>query len=103
MTFTEQLPNANKQETICFFTINHNGITLLNDYLEWEMSIVTRMDMQVDVFGITLPNLDFNNGAVRENFTQKGRHLDKCIHMALSTSKQTILTILRDQVKQLYN
>ena len=92
MTFNNDWPNTDKRDTIRFFTINHNGITSYNDYLEWEMAIATIVDMQVDIFGITEPNLDFNKGIVRENVTQKARHFDKYMRLSLSSSKQKIST-----------
>ena len=90
MTFTESWPNTNERNSIQFFTINHNGITSYNYYLEWELTIAMLADMQVNVYGITEPSLDFNNGSVRESFTKKGRYFDKYMRMSLSSSKQTI-------------
>ena len=90
ITFTEEWPSTESRDTFRVFHINHNGITYHNDYLEWEMSIAYLMDMQVDVFGITEPNLDFNNKIVKDDFIQRGRFFDSYMHMAVSSSLRTV-------------
>ena len=90
MTFDEGWPNIDKRDTIRIFHINLNGISHYNDYLKWEMTIGFLMDMQVDIFGLTEINLDMNNGRVRDNFIQYGKHFDQYINMTTSSSKQTV-------------
>ena len=90
ITFTSEWPNPNERETIRLYHINHNGITYMNDYLEWEMTLAYLMDMQVDVFGITEVNLDFHNRIVKDDFIQKGKFFDSYMQMSVSASHQKI-------------
>ena len=90
ITFTNEWPSTNTRDTIRLFHINHNGINYHNDYLEWEMSLAYLMDMQVDIFGITEANLDFNNRIVKDDFIQKGNFFDSYMHMAVSSSLQKV-------------
>ena len=90
ITFEEGWPNDKTSNTIRCFYINHNGITYHNDYLEWEMSLAYMMDMQVDIFGITEPNLDFNNRIVKDEFIKRGHFFDTYMKMSVSASLQKV-------------
>ena len=83
-------PSPKKQGTIRVFTINMNGITYYNNYLEWEISMAFLMDMQVDIYGITETNLDFENKEVKHEFIQKAKYFDKYMKIAVSASKQKV-------------
>ena len=90
MRFDESWPNIDKRKTFRLFHINLNGVTYHNKYLEWEMTIAYLMDMQVDVFGLTEINLDLNNGLVKDNFIQSGKHFDNYLRMSTSSSLQKV-------------
>ena len=90
MTFDEGWPNTDKRKTLRIFTINLNGVTYQNNFLEWEMTMAYLMDMQVDVFGLTEINLDLNNGIIKDKFVQSGKQFDPYIRMATSSSLQTL-------------
>ena len=90
MTFDDDWPNEKKDGTIRVFTINMNGVTYHNKFLEWEISIVFLMDMQIDIFGLTEINLDLENRIVCDEFIQKVQHFDKYMKMAVSSSKQKV-------------
>ena len=90
MVFDENWPNVDKRSTLRLFHINLNGITYQNELLEWDMTIAYLMDMQVDVFGLTEINLDMNNGIVKDNVLQSGRHFDPYLRMATSSSLQKL-------------
>ena len=90
MTFDEEWPNIDKRKTIRIFHINLNGITYQNNYLEWEMTIAYLMEMQVDIFGLTEINLDLNNGIVKDQFLQSGKHFDPYLRMSVSSSLQDV-------------
>ena len=90
ITFEEGWPNEKSSSTLRCFCINHNGITHHNDYLEWEMSLAYLLDMQVDIFGITEPNLDFHNRIVKDEFIQRGQFFDKYMKLTVSASLQTV-------------
>ena len=90
ITFSTDWSNTSEQETIRCYHINHNGITSNNDYLEWEMSLAYLMDMQVDIFSITEPNLDFNKSIVKDDFIQRGKFFDNYMHMSVSSSSQRV-------------
>ena len=90
MVFDENWPNTDKRSTLRLFHINLNGMTYQNELLEWDMTIAYLMDMQVDVFGLTEINLDLNNGIVKDNVQQSGRHFDPYLRMAMSASLQKL-------------
>ena len=90
MIFDEEWPNTDKRSTLRLYHINLNGITYQNELLEWDMTIAYLMDMQVDVFGLTEMNLDLNNGIVKDNVLQCGRHFDPYLRMATSSSLQKV-------------
>ena len=48
------------------------------------------MDMQVDIFGITEANIDFNNHIVKDDFIQQGKLFDSYMHMAVLSSLQKV-------------
>ena len=90
MTFSKEWPNTDERDALRVFHINHNGITYNNEFLEWEMSLAYLMDMQVDVFGITEANLDFNNRIVKDDFIQRAKFFDQNMHMSVSSSLQKV-------------
>ena len=90
MEFDENWPNTDKRKTLRLYHINLNGVTYQNELLEWEMTIAYLMDMQVDIFGLTEINLDLNNGIVKDNVLQCGRHFDPYLRMSTSSSLQKI-------------
>ena len=90
MTLDEGWPDIDKRKTLRLFHINLNGITYQNKLLEWEITIAHLMDMQVDIFGFTEVNLDLNNGIVRDNVVQAGKHFDPYLRMATSSSLQKV-------------
>ena len=81
---------SDNETTLRIFTINLNGVTYQNNFLEWEMTMAYLMDMQVDVFGLTEINLDLNNGIIKDKFVQSGKQFDPYIRMATSSSLQTL-------------
>ena len=90
MTLDDGWPDIDKRKTLRLFHINLNDITYQNKLLEWEMTIAHLMDMQVDIFGFTEVNLDLNNGIVRDNVVQAGKHFDPYLRMATSSSLQKV-------------
>jgi hypothetical protein len=80
-------PNPGHREYIRIYLINANGISYYNDYMEWEMSLGFLHDMQVDIFGITEPNLDFSQPKVKYDIMQKTRQVDRYMDLNFSTSK----------------
>ena len=67
-----------------------NGISYNNDYIDWEILLGNMKQMQIDIFGITEPNLDFNNKIVQEKIRGKTKFFDKYMKLSLSSSFQTI-------------
>jgi ribonuclease HI len=90
MTYDDAWPNTDQRKTIRIFSINLNGVTYQNDFLEWEMVVAFLMDMQVDVFGLTEINLDLNKGVIRDKLIQAGRHFDPYLRIITSSSQQQV-------------
>jgi hypothetical protein len=82
----ESWPNPGNREYIRVFLINTNGISYYNDFLEWEMNLGFLHDTQVDIFGITEPNLDFSQASVHYDVQEKARQVDKYMDINLSAS-----------------
>ena len=86
MTADAAWPNPGNRKYIRIFLINTNGISYYNNFLEWEMSLGFLYDMQIDIFGITEPNLDFSQASVRYDIQEKARQVDKFMDINLSAS-----------------
>ena len=89
MTADAQWPNPGDRSYIRMYLINTNGISYYNDYLDWEMSLGFLHDMQVDIFGLTEPNLDFSQPSVRYSIMEKTRQVDKFMDLNMSSAKYT--------------
>ena len=87
MTTDESWPNPGERDYLRIFLINANGISYYNNYLDWEMNMGFLFDMQVDVFGITEPNLDFAQAKVCYDVSNKTRMVDKFMDLNFSASK----------------
>ena len=87
LTTDDSWPNPGDRDYLRIFLINANGVSYYNDYLDWEMNLGFLFDMQVDVFGITEPNLDFAQAKVRYDITNKTRKVDKFMDLNFSASK----------------
>jgi hypothetical protein len=81
---------VDKRTTMQVFHINLNGITYQNNLLEWEMTIVYLMDMQVDIFGLTEVNLDLNKGMVKDKIILASKHFDQYLRLTTSSSHQKV-------------
>ncbi len=46
---------------MCIGAININGLSKQLNWLEWEIAIQTMSKLQIDMFGLTEPNVNFNN------------------------------------------
>ncbi len=90
LTLNDQWPSVQGRNTLRIFHINMNGIMANNDYLEWEVTLHHMLEMQVDIFGITEPNLDFHQGAVRAALNDKMSHCDKFGRLSVSSSKHSV-------------
>ena len=77
LTMDESWPNPGKRDYLRIFLINTNGISYFNNYLDWEMSLGFMYDMQVDIFSITKPNLDFSQPAVLYAVHEKAPQVDQ--------------------------
>jgi hypothetical protein len=86
MTADAAWPNPGNRKYIRIFLINTNGISYYNNFLEWEMSLGFLYDMQIDIFGITEPNLAFSQASVRYDIQEKARQVDKFMDINLSAS-----------------
>ena len=90
LTTNDEWPRVNNRDTLRIFHINMNGISYTNDYIDWEMILGNLQQMQVDIFGITEPNLDFHNKIVQEAIREKTQHFDKYMKLSVSSSFQTV-------------
>jgi hypothetical protein len=61
MLFHDHWPTGEYTETIRIAAININGIAKHLDWLEWDTTIKTMYTLQIDMLGVTEPNVNFNN------------------------------------------
>jgi hypothetical protein len=87
MNTDDSWPNPGERDYLRIFLINANGISYYNNYLDWEMNMGFLFDMQVDVFGITEPNLDFAQAKVCYDVINKTRKVDKFMDLNFSASR----------------
>ena len=90
ITTTQTWPSLKGRSTVRLFHININGISHHNDYVDWEVIINYLLQLQIDIFSITEPNLDMHQPLVREELRTKAQFFDKYLRLATSSSKQTV-------------
>jgi len=90
LTTNNKWPRVNNCNTLQISHVNMNGISYTNNYIDWEMILGNLQQMQVDIFGITEPNLDLNNKLVQESIREKTQHFDKYMKITVSSSFQKV-------------
>jgi hypothetical protein len=75
-------------ETMRIGAININGITKQLDWLEWDSTIKTMYNLQIDMLGVTEPNVNFNNKRTLLHIRDIAKKKEKNIQLATSCSNQ---------------
>jgi hypothetical protein len=88
-------PNPGDRNYIRIFMTNANGISYRNKYLEWEMNLGFMHDMQIDIFGITEPNLDFSQPQVKFDILETSRRIDRFLDLTFSASRYSTKSPVR--------
>jgi hypothetical protein len=88
MLFHDHWPTGEYTETMHIVAININGIAKQLDWLEWDTTVKTMYTLQIDMLGVTEPNVNFNNNRTLLQFRDIAKKTDKNIQLATSCSNQ---------------
>jgi hypothetical protein len=97
--YGDQLPYHNNwetgeyNETIRLCLININGISQDLNWIEWDTTLKSMYTLQVNILGITEPNINFKNKKVKSNIIQMGQSFERNIQISTSCSNQLNNTI----------
>ncbi len=88
MIFHDNWATGEYTETMRIGSININGIAKQLDWLEWDSTIQTMYNLQIDTLGVTEPNVNFNNKRTLLQIRDIAKKTDKNIQLATSCSNQ---------------
>jgi hypothetical protein len=88
MLFHDHWPTGEYTETMRIAAININGIAKQLDWLEWGTTVKTMYTLQIDMLGVTEPNVNFNNKRTLLHIRDIAKKTDKNIQLATSCSNQ---------------
>jgi biopolymer transport protein ExbD len=75
-------------DTIRICSINVNGIAQDLDWIEWDMTLQNMYSQQIDVLGITEPNVNFKNMHVKSKLYDIARGFERNTQFSTSCSNQ---------------
>lgn len=78
----------NKSIRIC--SININGISQDLDWIEWDMTLRSMHKLQIDILGITEPNINFRNKHIVNKIYDTAKAFERNMQISLSCSNQLI-------------
>jgi hypothetical protein len=68
--------------------VNINGISKYVNWIEWDIIVKNMSHLQLDMFGITEPNINFNKKQIELHLREIAKTTDKNIQMSTSCSNQ---------------
>ena len=81
-------PSNNDNNTLRVATVNINGISPNNNYLEMEAIVGQMIEQQIDILCLTEINLDFNKKEIYNNIWETLKKVDRHIDINMRTSTQ---------------
>ncbi len=75
-------------DTIRVCLININGIAQDLNWIEWDTTLRSMYSLQVDILGITEPNINFKNRHVQSTIKDIGKAFERNIQISTSCSNQ---------------
>jgi hypothetical protein len=88
MNFHDEWNNGEYTTTMRICTININGISQDLDWIEWDMTLRSMQNLQIDVLGITEPNINFKNQYVTNKLLDTSKAFEGNTQISMSCSNQ---------------
>jgi hypothetical protein len=79
-------------ETIRICSININGISKDLNWIEWDTTLKSMYSLQVDILGITEPNINFKNKRVKSTIIDMSKSFERNVQISTSCSNQMLTT-----------
>ncbi len=90
MNFNDRWETGEYTKTIRICSINVNGISQDLDWIEWDMILRSMHKLQIDILGITEPNINFKNKHTVNKIYDTAKAFEKNMQISLSCSNQLI-------------
>ncbi len=88
LIFNERWNSGEYTETIRIGAININGISKQLNWLEWDIIVQTMSKLQIDMLGLTEPNINFKHKKTLLNIRDIAKKTDRSIQISTSCSNQ---------------
>lgn len=88
LVFSDKWVSGEYNETFRVGAININGISKCLDWIESDILVQHMRNLQIDMFGVTEPNINFNNQRVTLQIREIAKKTDKNLQIATSCSNQ---------------
>jgi hypothetical protein len=83
---------GNYSDTIRFCSININSISKDLNWIEWDTTLKSMYSFQVDILGITEPNINFKNRRVKSMILDMSKSFERNVQISTSCSNQLLNT-----------
>jgi hypothetical protein len=88
LDFHEKWISGEYNETFRVGAVNINGISKYVNWIEWDIIVKTMSHLQLDMFGLTEPNINFNNKKIELHLRDIAKATDRNIQLSTSCSNQ---------------
>jgi hypothetical protein len=88
LTFNDRWKSGEYTDTLRIGAININGISKQLNWLEWDIIVQTMSKLQIDMLGITEPNINFNHKKTLLQLRDIAKKTDRSIQISTSCSNQ---------------
>jgi hypothetical protein len=92
LEFHPQWVTGEYTETFRVGALNINGISKQLDWLEWDIIIQTMSNLQIDMMGLTEPNINFKNKRTMLQLRDIAKKTDRNVQLSASCSNQLNFT-----------
>jgi exonuclease III len=92
LKFNENWSSGEYNETFRVGSVNINGISKQLNWIEWEIIVQTMSTLQLDMLGLTEPNINFNNKRTLYHLKDLAKKTDKHLQISTSCSNQLNFT-----------
>jgi hypothetical protein len=88
LDFHEKWISGEYNETFRVGAVNINGISKYVNWIEWDIIVKTMSRLQLDMFGLTGPNINFDNKKIELRLRDIAKATDRNIQLSTSCSNQ---------------
>ncbi len=90
MNFHDTWETGEYNKSICICSINVNGISQDPDWIEWDTMLRSMHKLQIDILGITEPNINFKNKHIVNKIYDTAKAFERNMQISMSCSNQLI-------------